>query len=185
MIGYIVYETILFEMETSGFTRARVVYVEANEADTTGNTVVYVLADAEGKEISIVDEEEDDSGIEDGETEPLFDERRVRFDPSAPSKVYFQNSWTGITLGILFGGLFIFLGYIWMHRIEFFGKPFEIYIIFTAVCLLVTGAALLTDYVFSLEKDNELRFPYEYLSGAMLIVGGVLMYRWIQRRTRD
>ena len=184
MIGYIVYETIRFEIETSGFTRARVAYLETNEADTTGNTVVYVLADAEGKETSIVDEEEDDAGIEGEDAEPLFDERRVRFDPSAPTEVYFQNSWTGLAIGILFGGLFVFIGYTVMHRIPFFDKPFELYKVFAAVILLVIGAALLTDYITSLEKDNEFRFPYEYLAVAMLAVGGVLMYHWMQRRTR-
>ena len=184
MIGYIVYETVRFEVETSGFTRARVAYLETNEADTTGNTVVYVLADAEGKETSIVDELEDDSRLESEDAEPLFDERRVRFDPSAPTKVYFQNSWTGLSIGILFGGLFVFIGYTVMHRIPFFDKPHELYKVFAAVILLVIGAALLTDYITSLEKDNEFRFPYEYLAVAMLAVGGVLMYHWMQRHTR-
>ncbi len=180
-VGYVLYTTIQFQIETSGFTRAHILYLEINEADSTGNTQNYVLMDAEGNETVIVDEEEEDTGDSE-DAGPIFDERRVRFDPANPVKVYFENSWFGTALALWFAGTFIFVGYLLIRRVPFFDASSQLYFLYPAISILFLGVFLMADYFVSLDKENENRFAYEHVAVAIILGGMILMYKWIQGR---
>lgn len=190
IVGYIIYSTIQFEVQTQGFTRAKISYLEANEADTTGKTTIYHLIDAKGNEIAItynsVSIESNSSATEDGITfydsesgVSIFEERRVRFDAKNPAKIYFENHWFGIAITIAFGSIFIFAGYVSIFQINIIQKPRRLIIAFIALSILVIGLGLLTDYIFSFDKANEERFKYEYLAAIFILIGGTLLGYWL------
>lgn len=188
IVGYIIYSTIQFEVQTKSFTRAKISYLEANEADTTGKTTVYHLIDAQGNETAIVyndinistSSSEGDISLYDSESGvSVFDERRVRFDAKNPTKIFFENHWFGIAFTILFGIIFIFAGYVNIFQINIIKKPRRLVIAFIASCILVIGLSLLTDYIVSFDKANEERFKYEYLAAIFILGGGVLLSYWL------
>lgn len=174
LIVFLLYKTIQFERITNGFTKARIDFVTINEKDTTGKTVLYNLIDATGKETLVVDEKiNSDEGL------PIFDEQRVRFNPNNPTKVYFENTWFGLAVGLVFGIIFIFIGYVGFKLINVFKKPRRIIIPFIAICTLIIGIGLLCDYVVSLEKSNEERFKYEYLALFIIVVASAILFIWM------
>lgn len=189
IIGFILYASIKFEIDTKGFIKAKLSYSETDEADTTGKTVNYHFLDAAGKEyiISSAEIKKNSGSSSEGEIElyssedgtPVFDEQRARFDAKKPTKIYHENSWFGRAVTIVFGGIFIFFGWLIVFEINPFKKPKRIIIGFSSFCLLLIGFALLTDYAVSLDKSNLDRFNYEYLAAIFILIGGTLLGYWL------
>lgn len=196
IVGYILYESVTFEINTKGFTKAKISYVEANEADSSGKSVIYNLIDADGKETSINYKEvsssantsEGEVSLYDSESGvSVFDERRVRFDPKNPTKLYFENSWFGKAVVIVFGSMFIFIGYVSIFQLNIVKKPKRLIIAFIASSILIIGIGLFTDFIVSLDKDNEERFKYEYLATIFIVIGASLFgyWLWLQKMWRE
>jgi hypothetical protein len=181
-VGFILYTTLKFEIKTSGFTKAKINFLEPNEADTTDKTVIYNVIDANGKEQSIIDEKPDkDDGT------ALFDEVRVRFDVKNPTKLYFENSWLGTALSLIFGSIFIVIGYTGIFKINLLQKPRRVIVPYIAFCILLVGCGLMTDFIVSLEKNQEERLKYEYIAALIILIGTVLLAYWfsIQKMWRE
>ncbi len=197
IIAYILYSSIQFELNTKGFIKAKVSYSEIDEADTTGKTVIYHFLDAAGKEyvINSAEIKKNSGSSSEGEFDlydsdegtPVFDEQRVRFDAKKPVKLYYENSWLGRAVTIVFGGIFIFFGSLIVFNINPIKKPKRIIIGFASFCLFLIGAGLLLDYIVSLDKNNPERFSYEYLAAAFILIGGTLFgyWLWTQKMWRE
>lgn len=189
IIAYMLYSSIQFELNTKGFIKAKVSYSEIDEADTTGKTLNYHFLDAAGKEyvINSAEIKKNAGSSSEGEIElynsddgtPVFDEQRVRFDAKNPTKIYYENSWFGRAVTIVFGGIFIFFGSLIVFEINPFKKPKRIIIGFASFCLFLIGAGLLLDYIVSLDKNNPERFSYEYLASAFIIIGSAVFGYWL------